>query len=363
MMKNSFDKIFVIVFAICFYGFSLLCYIKPAQAVSKEERRKLTQMPDISVDNIISGQFMDKFEKYATDQIPFRQTLRACKSWFDMYAMGKGDIDRLYINDGYIVKQEYPLNEESLYHAADRFRYVYDKYLGDSRVYMSIIPDKNYYANGDKQLKMDYDKLVEIMCDSMEYCEYIDIFPQLSLRDYYVTDPHWKQQNIAPAANILLKGMGNKEYWEYSYVYMDKLFYGSYYGQLALPADGDKLAYTIAPYILSATAYDYQNNRDIWIYDLAAANGRDAYEMYLYGSLSLVTIDNQQSNGNRELIIFRDSFGSSIAPMLLSGYSRITLVDIRYISIDILGEYIDFNGKDVLFLYSTTVLNNSDAIK
>lgn len=228
---------------------------------------------------------------------------------------------------------------------------------------MSIIPDKNYYANGDKQLKMDYDKLVEIMCDSMEYCEYIDIFPQLSLRDYYVTDPHWKQQNIAPAANILLKGMGNKEYWEYSYVYMDKLFYGSYYGQLALPADGDKLAYTIAPYILSATAYDYQNNRDIWIYDLAAANGRDAYEMYLYGSLSLVTIDNQQSNGNRELIIFRDSFGSSIAPMLLSGYSRITLVDIRYISIDILGEYIDFNGKDVLFLYSTTVLNNSDAIK
>ena len=76
-----------------------------------------------------------------------------------------------------------------------------------------------------------------------------------------------------------------------------------------------------------------------------------------------MTIDNQQSNGNRELIIFRDSFGSSIAPMLLSGYSRITLVDIRYISIDILGEYIDFNGKDVLFLYSTTVLNNSDAIK
>lgn len=33
-------------------------------------------------------------------------------------------------------------------------------------------------------------------------------------------------------------------------------------------------------------------------------------------------------------------------------------MDIRYISSGMLGRFIDFAGKDVLFLYSTSVLNN-----
>ena len=42
--------------------------------------------------------------------------------------------------------------------------------------------------------------------------------------------------------------------------------------------------------------------------------------------------------------------------------SKITLVDIRYISPAYLGRFIEFDGQDVLFLYSTLVLNNSDTI-
>ena len=35
------------------------------------------------------------------------------------------------------------------------------------------------------------------------------------------------------------------------------------------------------------------------------------------------------------------------------------LIDIRYISSKLLGEYIEFNDQDVLFLYSTLVLNQN----
>ena len=90
----------------------------------------------------------------------------------------------------------------------------------------------------------------------------------------------------------------------------------------------------------------------------AGLEGMDSYEFYLYGSKSLITIENPEGTEG-ELIIFRDSFGSSIAPLLISGYEKITLVDIRYISPSILDKMVDFSGKDVLFLYSTTVLNNS----
>ena len=59
---------------------------------------------------------------------------------------------------------------------------------------------------------------------------------------------------------------------------------------------------------------------------------------------------------DKNLILFRDSYGSSLAPLLASGYRTITLVDLRYLSSDQLDQYIDFEDQDVLFLYR---LNNS----
>ena len=50
-------------------------------------------------------------------------------------------------------------------------------------------------------------------------------------------------------------------------------------------------------------------------------------------------------------------------PLLVEDYAKITLVDIRYIYSGVLGNYIEFEDQDVLFLYSTLVLNNSETLK
>ena len=63
------------------------------------------------------------------------------------------------------------------------------------------------------------------------------------------------------------------------------------------------------------------------------------------------------------LLMFRDSFGSSLVPLLAEGYARITLVDIRYVAPERLGMWLTFDNQDVLFLYSTPVLNNSETLK
>ena len=93
------------------------------------------------------------------------------------------------------------------------------------------------------------------------------------------------------------------------------------------------------------------------------AYGKDPYEMFLSGSLSLITIENPNATTDKELVIFRDSFGSSIAPLLVEGYAKVTLVDIRYVASDLVGRFVDFENQDVLFLYSTLVLNNSVTLK
>ena len=136
-----------------------------------------------------------------------------------------------------------------------------------------------------------------------------------------------------------------------------------YYGQSALPLPADSISYLTSPAIESATAYDYESSREIPIYNMELAVGRDPYEMYLNGSRSLITIESPNAAGDKELVIFRDSFGSSIAPILLESYSKITLVDIRYLQSSLVGRFVDFDSQDVLFLYSVPVLNNSETMK
>ena len=63
------------------------------------------------------------------------------------------------------------------------------------------------------------------------------------------------------------------------------------------------------------------------------------------------------------MVLFRDSFGSSLAPLLLQGYRKVTLVDIRYMDPKLLSNYVNFQNADVLFLYSTLVLNSSGALR
>ena len=109
--------------------------------------------------------------------------------------------------------------------------------------------------------------------------------------------------------------------------------------------------------------YDYQNGKEIPVYDMEKAAGKDPYEMFLGGPLSLVTNENPNATSGKELILFRDSFGSSIAPLLVEGYEKVTLVDIRYMQPAMLEKFITFDNQDVLFLYSTSVLNNSSTIK
>ena len=85
--------------------------------------------------------------------------------------------------------------------------------------------------------------------------------------------------------------------------------------------------------------------------------------MFLSGSVSLLRIENPQNTSGRRLVIFRDSFASRLAPLLVEQYARSTLVDIRSLSSSRLGGFVDFTGCDVLFLYSAGVLNNSSTLK
>ena len=109
--------------------------------------------------------------------------------------------------------------------------------------------------------------------------------------------------------------------------------------------------------------YNYENKKETKIYDKEKQESNDKYDIYLSGNTPIITITNPNTKTDKELIVFRDSYGSSLVPLFTEAYSKITLIDIRYISSNNLDKYIEFKDQEVLFIYSTLVLNNSSILK
>lgn len=352
--------------AVVFAGMTVAAWVAPTRDFSDSERRELAKFPTLSISTLLDGTFMSKFESYTQDQFPFRDTMRTIKAMAVYYMFGQSDNNGIYIKDGYAAKLEYPLNEDKLDHAASRFEYVYNKFIKNknANVYLSIVPDKSYYlADEGGYLAMDYEKLFTTMREKMDFATYIDITGTLDITDYYKTDTHWRQEKLTDTAATIAGAMGATLSGEYKQNTLDNPFYGVYYGQASLPMQAETIYYLTNDTLDNFIVTNMEDGTVGGIYNMDKATGRDPYEMFLSGSVSLLTIENPDATTDRELVIFRDSFGSSISPLLAEGYAKVTLVDIRYLLPDYVGRFVNFENCDVLFLYSTLVLNNSETIQ
>jgi len=366
MSEKRKNIITVCVIAMFIFGFPLWGLLQEDKTISVSERRPLASFPDISLKNIESGKFMTDFEKYTLDQFPMRDSFRTIKALTALNIFQQKDNNDIYIVDGYAAKLDYPLNEDSIDYAAERFQYVYEKYLKEknTKVYLAVIPDKNYFlAAENKYPSLDYSEMLAQIQAKMPYATYLDIVSLLEIEDYYRTDSHWRQENIADVAAYLAQQMSAEFNANYEMITAETPFYGVYHGQSALALPGESIAYLTNEIIDNYRVFDYETNKEIPVYNLDKLQGNDPYEMFLSGNKSLVSIENDNSATDKELIIFRDSFGSSLAPLLAQGYSKVTVVDIRYIQPSILDKFIDFDNSDILFMYSTSVLNNSVTLK
>ena len=360
-------SLWVLVPAALWAAMALGAWMLPAKEISVSERRPLAQMPAVTGETVMNGRFMADFEKASLDQFPLRDDFRRIKSLFHTVCLGQKDNHGIYLTEGTAVKQEYPLNITSLEHALHRFNRVYRDYLepGGCRVYAAMVPDKGFFlAEESGHLAMDYEQMERLVREGMPWAEYVDLTGSLERSDYYRTDTHWRQERLPDTAALLCQAMGAEVPRERDFraVALEEPFYGVYYGQAALPMEPDTLYVLESDLLEDCRVYDHETGTVTGVYNRDTGS-RDLYDVFLSGAKALLTIENPRASTDRELILFRDSFGSSLAPLLVQGYARVTLVDIRYVNPGLLGEFLEFDGQDVLFLYSTLVLNNSAAIK
>lgn len=363
-MKNNVKNIIItILFFTAIIVPLFINIIKKDDEISISERRKLEQFPQITVSKIFDGMVSNKFEKYTMDQFIGREFFRKLKIATEFKVFGKKDYNNLYEYNGYIISQNYPLNEKSVLNITNKIKNIKEQYLTDeNEIYYTIVPDKNYFVNNGN-LKIDYNRLEKIMKENLNFAEYINIKDNLELEDYYKTDTHWKQENLVKIAKVISDKMNlNIEDVEYNEENIGE-FKGVYSGQLPIVQESDNLKILRNNVLNNCIVYNYENEKTTDVYDMSKKSSMDKYDIYLSGAVSLIRIDNLENKNGKELIVFRDSYASSLIPLLVSSYSKVTLVDTRYISTKILNQYIDFTNQDVLFIYSTLVINNSSSLK
>ena len=354
------DIVVTIIFLFTIIALFLINIIKEDTDISVAERRKLATMPELTTKSLFDGTYFKKFDSYVTDQFVERDAFRKIK--IDIELSTKGEYNNLYLYDDYIIEEIFPLNSNSINNLTNKINYIKNTYLNNnSNIYYTIIPDKNYFVNNGN-LKLNYNKLQNMMKNNLSSINYINIFDKLTLDNYYKTDTHWKQEDLFNVANTIANQM-NFDINNNNVVNTITTFKGSYAGRLSVTKDIDTIKTISNPSTLNSSVYNYETKKYTDIYDYTKINSLDKYDIYLSGAVPLIDIINNNSSSDKELIVFRDSYGSSLIPLLIEGYKKITVIDIRYISSKILNRYIDFNDQDVLFMYSILTINNSFSIR
>lgn len=367
-------KIALILLSAFVLGTTALLIFLPKQAYSAAERRRLAKMPEISLESALDGSYANALETYLLDYFPFRDKLRGVKALYAANVLMQKENNGIYIADGHASKLEYPLNEGGVEKTLELALSLQAAHFPENRVFYTVIPDKNYFlAEKNGYPHIDYSKMLEMLSGGFGgKVQYIDVISRLTIEDYYKTDAHWRQEKIGGVADALLKGMGFANAAFDIDAYEQKTignFYGVYRGQAALPFPAEDIIYLENEATRNARVYDAESKSEKTVYQPQLQKSLDAYDVYLGGARALLIISNdgfkseEAGEEKKRLIMFRDSFGSSLAPLLLGQYDEIALVDLRYMSAGMIGEYADFADADVLFAYNALIWNNGSILK
>lgn len=281
--------------------------------------------------------------------------------------------EKYYVKDNAIYEKNEEINIVAIENNLNKINNLCKKYLENNKKYFSIIPDKEYYlkANVSNVVETDFGNLENAVTSKLaEKIQYFSIVDTLTLDDFYKTDMHWRQENLEKTVEKIENELGiNSKKVDYEEQTLGE-FYGTYYNNTSkieniklADVKPDEMIYLTNKELENCKVYNTETQKNEKIYNKDRVNEtKNKYDLFLSGATALTTITNENAQTDKKLILFRDSFGSSIAPLLAKDYKEIVLVDIRYINSTILENYLDFDkyeNADVLFLYSSRVINKS----
>ncbi len=368
-MKKITDIITVVVFALIIILTPIAHFAIEDKDLLVSERRKPEIFPKTNMESIMSGDFSDGIESYMLDHFPWRDRLRFINSFVDKNLFLQLDINGYYMSGDYISKRGEKPKINQVEYAANKINKVINKYFPDNKnIFYAVIPDKEIYAGLQSGYNFaDYQKMIELVESTVKGATRIELFDKLALSDFYKTDTHWRQEKIVNLAQFIAKSIDSsanlipKEGFTHNTL---ENYYGIYSSQSAFSTKPENMTYLTSNTLDSAyvTGAEFTGQRQV--YQTELFESAEPYDLYAGGAKAIITLHSPKAKTDKEMVIFRDSFGSSIAPLFCEQYSKVTLVDLRYVAADYIGQFVELNeNQDVLFLYSYSLFNSGMLLK
>jgi len=361
MKKNL---ILIILSALLVITLTIGTIIKKDVAFSENENRVLEQKPELSIENVLSGEYEEDSETYLSDQIFGREF------WYQIMSkvsklIGITDVNGAYFGkDGRLIQkvttQTFKIDrfENNLKQVLKIKESLGTNVYGNEQTFtMLLVPDCEHVYYDElpyKALTFDSDSAYE-MAKSYLGDSLVDVRDEfLKAKDdvnlYYFTDHHWTNEGIKIAYEKLY---GKKSFNE---VLLTDSFLGTLYSKVLV---SDNLKDSI---ITNASAdrtceVTKDGQKVDSIFDKDCLDVKDKYTVFFGGNYAKVDIITYRSGIKavsqrfpNKLLIIKDSYANSFVPYIMDDYDEITMVDTRYYKgniTDLAKEY-----DDILVLYN-----------
>ena len=369
--------IMIWLFCLVIFGMTGLLVLTEDKDFSESENRVLATFPKLTISTLADGSFMKDFETYLTDQFPFRDSIISAKTLTDRI-LGKNEENGVYIGkEGFLFDSQTPFNADrtkKIGKAVKKFNqnhpelktafmlvpnstYIYSEYLPDylelpaqneiiKSVRKQIDNDEIYWPSASSVLSKNADK------------------SQL----YYKTDHHWTTRD----AYLLFKEIclewgleSNKKDIDdkFSFYEVSTTFEGTLASTSGVHDTTDKIEICVpekseGTYIVH---FESSGDKTASMFFESKLNQKNQYEIFLGGNYDKVIISTV-STSNKSLLLIKDSYANCMIPMLTPYFSKIVVIDPRYL-IDSLDSIIKENEfTHMLYLYNLNTLLEDNSL-
>jgi hypothetical protein len=358
----------LLLFSLFLGVFFLLFLVLPDKGFSERENRQLSQAPKFTLESLFAdsedNSFTKKFEKYTTDQFPFRDSWITMKAASELFS-GKKENNGVYLGENDTLIEEFVEPDEAL--LQKNIAAVAALAEGsDVPVYFCLVPSLGELRAD--LLPKDAPYADQSVIIDRAYAESgannVDMLGALSgHKDEYIfyrTDHHWTSLGAYYGYSAIMDAMGRapSPLSDYSPRRVTEEFYGTVYSKSGISWVKPDEIEIFAPQAEGTKVFNYVTGSEAEssLYDLTFLEKKDKYSMFLGGVSPLVKIVTQQSDAPR-LLIIRDSYTDSMVPFMQGDFSELHVMDLRYYRNQLLdsgiGQYIADNAIDeVLVCYS-----------
>lgn len=359
-MKKLYHFLPALVFLVFLAAMALLLLFSPVREYSENEKRYLAGRPEVSAENILSGEAQKELEKFTADQIPGRDFFVGVNAYWNLATGRNAAQDIYYCDEGYLINAPKQADEKIFTDNLTRFDQFAEKLGVPADLVM--VPTTGYLMEEVlPAFHKEYqdDALYDLAGTLLENVRLVDVRDALKqgkdgVQICYRTDHH-----LTSYGNYLLyeayQKANNGTYLSrdaYEVTSYDGFYGTDWSGSGYWLVDPDTVEVWDAGLAPTVTLIDGGAEPKVSndLFYLSHLENLDKYPIFLDGNHAMVTIHNPDAQGGN-LLVIRDSYAHCLSTFLAADYQNIYLVDLRYYRQSV-SEFVAEHPVDrVLYLY------------